>query len=170
VRADGVAAWALATAVELGLAKADALAVREAARLADVGLIYMPASVELRPRHLISGADLEADAVVARSGHDVMRGAEVPERACLWVLASRERFDGGGAPHGLAGEEIPLGARVIAAAAAYEDALSAPHRNLTPDARRIRVLAEVAVLAGRVLDPVIVAALERSVLRAGPAI
>jgi diguanylate cyclase (GGDEF)-like protein/putative nucleotidyltransferase with HDIG domain len=52
-------------------------------------------------------------------------GARILEHANLrdigaWVLAHHERLDGGGYPHGLGGEEIPVEARILAVADAYE--------------------------------------------------
>jgi HD-GYP domain-containing protein (c-di-GMP phosphodiesterase class II) len=96
--ADGTASFAFAVAVELGHGRGQAEAVREAARLHEVGGIY--------------GGDHD-------SGAHLARGAGVPEVVCEWIAATGERFDGEG-PRGLAGEQISLEARIIRAACACE--------------------------------------------------
>ena len=72
-----------------------------------------------------------------------------------WVLAHHERWAGGGYPHGIAGEAIPLEARILAVADAYE-AMTAvrpyrPHaaRRRRPPARSSRRGAGHAVRPGR---------------------
>jgi HD-GYP domain-containing protein (c-di-GMP phosphodiesterase class II) len=76
-----------------------------------------------------------------------------------WVLHHHERWDGRGYPHGLAGEEIPLGARIIFIADAY-DAMTSDR------AYRSRLTAHDAVAelercAGTQFDPEIVAVFAR---------
>jgi HD-GYP domain-containing protein (c-di-GMP phosphodiesterase class II) len=70
------------------------------------------------------------------------------------VRATHEHYDGAGYPDGLAGEEIPLAARIVAAADAY-DAMSATraYRAALPPAEALRRLAEAA---GTQLDPAVV--------------
>ena len=71
-------------------------------------------------------------------------GARILEHANLrdisgWVRAHHERIDGRGYPHGLAGDEIPLEARILAVADAYE-AMTAdrPYRRALGHRRRAR--------------------------------
>ena len=86
-------------------------------------------------------------------------GARILDHANLrdisgWVLAHHERLDGRGYPHGLAGEAIPLEARILAVADAYE-AMTAdrPYRvGLGHDAAR----AELGACAGTQFDPRVV--------------
>jgi HD-GYP domain-containing protein (c-di-GMP phosphodiesterase class II) len=81
------------------------------------------------------------------------------------VRASHERWDGRGYPDGLAGEVIPLGARIVAVCDAY-DAMVAerPYRAArTPE----QALAELEACAGTQFDPAVVAALT-GVCRADP--
>src|SRR6476619_7031616 len=92
-------------------------------------------------------------------------GARILDHANLrdisgWVLAHHERIDGRGYPHGLAGEAIPLEARILAVADAYE-AMTAdrPYRDaLGHDAAR----AELEQCAGSQFDPEVVAAFLRA--------
>jgi diguanylate cyclase (GGDEF)-like protein/putative nucleotidyltransferase with HDIG domain len=91
-------------------------------------------------------------------------GARILDHANLrdisgWVLAHHERLDGRGYPHGLAGEAIPLEARILAVADAYE-AMTAdrPYRvGLGHDAAR----SELCACAGTQFDPRVVEAFLR---------
>jgi HD-GYP domain-containing protein (c-di-GMP phosphodiesterase class II) len=74
------------------------------------------------------------------------------------VRSSHERFDGDGYPDGLAGEKIPLGARVIFVCSAFEDmSAQRPHR---PALEPERALAELHRCAGSQFDPRVVEAFE----------
>jgi HD-GYP domain-containing protein (c-di-GMP phosphodiesterase class II) len=82
-----------------------------------------------------------------------------------WVLHHHEHWDGSGYPDGLAGEKIPLGARIILVADAFE-AITAdrPYRS----ARSPEVaLTELRNNAGSQFDPDVVAALERHLADVG---
>jgi HD-GYP domain-containing protein (c-di-GMP phosphodiesterase class II) len=87
-----------------------------------------------------------------------------------WVLHHHERWDGAGYPDGVYGEEIPLGARIIFVADAY-DAMTSDRvyrrRLTTHDA-----LAELQRCAGTQFDPDVVAAFadEIGILRPVPAL
>jgi HD-GYP domain-containing protein (c-di-GMP phosphodiesterase class II) len=92
-------------------------------------------------------------------------GARILEHAHLrdmavWVLRHHERFDGRGYPDGLAGDEIPLEARVLAVADAYEAMVAdRPYRDgLAPAAAE----AELRESAGTQFDPDVVEALVRA--------
>jgi hypothetical protein len=81
------------------------------------------------------------------------------------VRASHERFDGNGYPDGLAGEEIPLGARIIAVCDAFHAMTSArPYSR----ARRIDdALAELLRCAGTQFDPAVVPAFRAALTEPG---
>lgn len=103
-----------------------------------------------------------------RQGSAAVRGllesADLPEVASA-LGHLHEYWDGHGVPAGLAGEAIPLAARVVALANAY-DALTheRPHRNAYAPAEALALLRE---RAGSRYDPALVAALER-VLESDP--
>ena len=88
-------------------------------------------------------------------------GARILEHAGLrdiaaWVLAHHERLDGRGYPSGLAADAIPLEARILAVADAYEAMIAdRPYRRGMPaeDAR-----AELERCAGTQFDPTVVEA------------
>jgi response regulator RpfG family c-di-GMP phosphodiesterase len=74
-----------------------------------------------------------------------------------WVFHHHERWDGMGYPSGLKGEEIPLGARIIFVADAF-DAITSP-RPYRPAATTAEALAEIRRCAGSQFDPAVVDAL-----------
>ena len=77
------------------------------------------------------------------------------------VLHHHERFDGGGYPHGLAGEAIPIEARIVAAADAYSAITS--DRPYARGRELDAAFAEIDRSGGTHLDPRVGAALERAV-------
>ena len=119
-----VAGHARRLAERLGIGPYEAERIAAAARVHDVGKVGMNPSIVLKPGRLAT-ADWDE---VRR--HPVV-GAELvgqfPSYAlgAAYVRHHHERWDGGGYPEGLAGEAIPLGARVIAVADAF-DALTSP--------------------------------------------
>jgi HD-GYP domain-containing protein (c-di-GMP phosphodiesterase class II) len=75
--------------------------------------------------------------------------------------SSHERWDGGGYPDRLAGEAIPLGARIIAVCDAYDAMTTArPYRTAMSEADAV---AELRRCAGHQFDPRVVAAFERAI-------
>ena len=72
------------------------------------------------------------------------------------MRSSHERFDGGGYPDGLAGEEIPLGARIVAVCDAYDAMITdRAYRRGRP---RREAIEELRRCAGGQFDPAVVAA------------
>jgi HD-GYP domain-containing protein (c-di-GMP phosphodiesterase class II) len=91
-------------------------------------------------------------------GFDIVQAADMPLEAA-WVRHHHERFDGGGYPDGLAGEEIPLESRIVLAADAFEAMTSDRPYRKAPGAEF--ALAELRRHAGSQFDPAVVAALCR---------
>jgi HD-GYP domain-containing protein (c-di-GMP phosphodiesterase class II) len=90
-------------------------------------------------------------------GERILSAAPALRPVAALVRASHERWDGAGYPDGLRGEQIPLGARVIAACDAY-DAMTSDrvYRHRIPHAAACE---ELRAQAGRHFDPVVVEAL-----------
>jgi putative nucleotidyltransferase with HDIG domain len=156
---EAVAELAVATAAELGLGRHEQQAVRYAALTHDIGKISVPAAIlgkpgsldeaewEVMRRHTITGAQMLAGIPFFDEVHPLVRG-------------HHERFDGGGYPDGLAGEAIPVGARILCVCDSYNAMItSRPYRAAMPvgDA-----LDELRRGSGTQFDPRIVAAFERA--------
>jgi HD-GYP domain-containing protein (c-di-GMP phosphodiesterase class II) len=124
--------------------------IREAARLHEIGKLYVPAELLARPPAELSPAEWGLVSSHYEQGMALASGAGVPHRACALILHARESYDGSG-PGGLQKDEIPLGSRVIAAAAEY---LDAPLRAGAPagDPREIAI-ERLEELSSSRLDP-----------------
>ena len=100
------------------LPPAEVARVRTAAALHDVGKIHTPREILNKPGRLSE----EEFAVIKRhpgDGADMLAGIGDAEITAM-VRHHHERLDGAGYPHGLAGEDIPLGARIIAVADTFD--------------------------------------------------
>jgi HD-GYP domain-containing protein (c-di-GMP phosphodiesterase class II) len=162
---EAAAAYAFAAAVELGLMRSSAELIREAAKLHDIGRVYVPAEILAKPawsRTPEEGAQVEAH---HEWGAQLARGAGIPDRVCEWIRLGAERWDGGG-PNRLAGEAIPLQARISRAAyACYAALTEATREGGVADPHR-RPIDALHGSAGRELDPMVVDALEAILARA----
>jgi HD-GYP domain-containing protein (c-di-GMP phosphodiesterase class II) len=89
-------------------------------------------------------------------GHGMLLPLDI-EPVPTWVLHHHERWDGTGVPSQLAGERIPLGARIIFAADAWDAMTNA--RPYSPAQTPAEAREEIQRCSGRQFDPVVVAAL-----------
>lgn len=142
-------------AAALGLSRSRAELIRLAAPLHDIGKIGIPDAILLKPDRLtpeerrVMEGHTEIGAQLLTGGNSaLMEVAEVIARH------HHERWNGGGYPSGLAGEEIPLVARIVSVADVY-DALShdRPYREARP---RKRVLERIRAESGEHFDPRVV--------------
>lgn len=153
-----VAWWAERLARRMGLAEPDVELVWSAAKLHDLGMVLLRRDLEATP-------DILSDAQEALIKQHPAIGAEVLDRlpgmgrVAQLVRAHHESYDGTGYPDGLQGEQIPLGARILRVAGAYDALCSArPHRApLDSDGAMVHVSAG----AGSRYDPQVVRALEQ---------
>lgn len=150
---------AAAVARHLGLPQETVELIREAAPLHDLGKIGIPDAILLKP------GPLTPEEWTSMRSHTTMGarilaggGSALMEAAEEIALCHHERWDGTGYPRGLAGEEIPLTARVVAAADFF-DALThtRPYREAWPVER---VLQAVREQAGGHFDPRVAQALQ----------
>jgi diguanylate cyclase (GGDEF)-like protein len=148
---------------ELGFDTGRLTRMRLAGLLHDVGKIGVPDAILNKPAKL---TDDEYEHMKRHSllGYDIVQAADMEVEA-RWVRHHHERFDGGGYPDGLAGEEIPLEARVILVADAFEAMTSdRPYRQAPGQSFAI---IELGRHAGTQFDPAVVEALTRVLARAG---
>jgi diguanylate cyclase (GGDEF)-like protein len=152
-----VATLAAAIGEQLDLDEDTIQQLRLAGLLHDLGKIGIPDRILQAPRTLTR----DEFAVVRRHpeiGYSLLDGVDLAP-VDEWILHHHERWDGFGYPNGLVGGEIPLGARIIHAADAFE-AMTAgrPYRAARAPAR---ALAELKSGAETQFDPDVVEAFER---------
>ena len=153
---EGVAGLAERVARRLDLAPALVRDVRYAALLHDIGKVAVPSEILFKPGPLSDGEWIEMRRHAAVGGELVARIDAFAHLAPA-VRASHERWDGEGYPDGIAGEEIPLAARIIAACDTYDAIVTDRPYRQGCSAEHAR--AEVARLAGTQLDARVVGAL-----------
>jgi len=150
-----VSQYAVAIGRHLGLDGGELQRLEIAAILHDVGKIGIEDKILLKPSAL-------SDQEFAQMRGHVLKGAAIvsPIKRLREVLpgirSHHENWGGGGYPDGLSGEEIPLMARIIAAADVF-DAMTT-HRPYQPAMVLDSVLARVRELSGTRLDPRVVEA------------
>ena len=138
----------------LGLSDADVARVRTAAALHDVGKLHTPREILNKPGRLTD----EEFAVIRRhpgDGAAMASGLGDPMIVAM-IRHHHERLDGAGYPAGLAGDGIPLGARIIAVADTF-DAMTS-HRAYRRASSHKRALDVLRQEAGKQLDADAVAA------------
>jgi putative nucleotidyltransferase with HDIG domain len=142
-------------AVELGLSPDEIRVVRYAAILHDIGKWAIPDSILDKPGKL-NESEWEIVRRHPELGAQVLVGIAGFERVRAAVAAHHERFDGRGYPAGLAGRVIPLEARLISVADAY-DAMTSdrPYRKALS---HVRAMEQLDTRAGSQFDPAVVAA------------
>lgn len=124
--------------------------VRRGALLHDVGKIGIPDSILLKPGPLMpeERKEMERHPVI---GYEIIRGIDYLRTAGDIVLHHHERYDGKGYPHGLRGEEIPLGARIFAVVDTFDAMMSdRVYRSALPFSD---VRAEILRCSGTQFDP-----------------
>ena len=146
----------------LALSHQDTEALRHAGMLHDIGILAVPTRV-LRGAHALCGEDLALIAGHTVRGVEMVRDIEFLGGSVQAILHHHERMDGRGYPSGLGGEDIPLFARIIAVADAFDSlTTSRSHR----DGHTVEdAVAELRQRAGAQLDPSVVDALERGLAR-----
>lgn len=139
-------------AVGLGLDAEQVELVREAAPLHDIGKLAISDTILLKPGPLTTD-EREIMKGHTKAGRRLLSGSRSPvlEMAAVIAMSHHERWDGKGYPEGLAGESIPLVARVVAVADIF-DALThdRPYKSAWPVEQ---ALAEIELMAGCHLDP-----------------
>jgi diguanylate cyclase (GGDEF)-like protein len=156
----GVAAIADHVGEELRLSPDDRQELRYGAELHDIGKVAIPDSIIRKPGPL----DEEEWEFMRRHtliGERILAAAPALASVGKIVRATHERFDGGGYPDRLAGEDIPLPARIIAVCDAY-DAMTSPRPYRTSESHG-SALAELRRCAGLQFDPNVVDAFVRVV-------
>jgi putative nucleotidyltransferase with HDIG domain len=132
--------------------------------LHDIGKIGIPDAILTKPGPL-TDTEWKTMRQHPEMGAEIVRPLGFPDRTLHVILHHHERFDGRGYPGGLAGDEIPIAARVFAIADAY-DAMTSdrPYRKAMPHRVALEILANgrgyqfdpdaVAVFTRLAFDPI----------------
>jgi HD-GYP domain-containing protein (c-di-GMP phosphodiesterase class II) len=146
-------------AYEMRLPPEQVKKIETAARLHDLGKIGIPDGILLKPDSLTPSERAEIQLHPTKTV-DMLRHLGFLNGALPMIEGHHERYDGGGYPDGLAGEETPLGGRILAVADAYDAMTSArPYRPAMTSEQAIKILQEGA---GSQWDPEVVEAFLRA--------
>ncbi len=155
-----VTQYALALGEELGLPEDQLQILQFGALLHDVGKIGVRADIlnKAGPLDPLEVEEIRAHPLI---GEHIIRDVDFLQPVRTVVRYHQERYDGSGYPEGLKGEGIPLLARIIAVADAYDSmAADRPYRKSLGERAAVRILRQEA---GRQFDPGVVEAFLRIV-------
>ena len=153
-----VRVFAVAIAQRLGLSEDEIEALRAAALLHDIGKLAVPEHIINKPGKL-TPEEFEKMKIHPVVGSEILERVAFPYPVAPIVRSHHERWDGTGYPDGLKHEEIPIGARILAAVDCldalasdrqYRNALSLEH-----------AMEKVATMSGTSFDPRVVEILKR---------
>jgi len=148
-----VADIAAVIAAEMGLDEDAIAGIRVAAHIHDIGKLGVPAEILTRPGRL-RPAEFELVKDHSRAGYEIVEGISFPWPVAEMILQHHERLDGSGYPDGVCGDEILIGARIIAVADVVE--AMATHRPYRAARGIDAALREIETNRGRLYDPTVV--------------
>ena len=145
--------YAAMLAEAAGLSDADVQGVRTAALLHDIGNMAVPEHILAKPDAL-TPEEFERVKIHPRVGADILRRVRFGAPVSELVLCHHERWDGLGYPGGIAGTDIPIGARILAIADCFSTLQAdRPYRPARSHAAALAILQECA---GTAFDPELV--------------
>ena len=156
-----VRTYAVEIAKDLGLNESEMDALKAAALLHDIGKLAVPDHIINKPGRL-TPEEFEKMKIHPIVGAEMLEKVAFPYPVAPIVRAHHERWNGEGYPDGLKGEEIPIGARILATVDCL-DALASDrqYRKSLPLAEAMQ---QVAAESGKSFDPRVVEVLERRYL------
>jgi diguanylate cyclase (GGDEF)-like protein/putative nucleotidyltransferase with HDIG domain len=153
-----VRVFAVEVAKELNFPEDEIEALRAAALLHDIGKLAIPEHIINKPGRL-TPEEFEKMKIHTVVGAEILQRVAFPYPVAPIVRSHHERWDGLGYPDGLKGEQIPKGARVLAAVDCL-DAL-ASHRQYRSAMSLDAAMEKVVSMSGSVFEPRIVEVLKR---------
>jgi diguanylate cyclase (GGDEF)-like protein/putative nucleotidyltransferase with HDIG domain len=150
--------FAVEVAKELGFSEDEIEALRAAALLHDIGKLAIPEHIINKPGRL-TPEEFEKMKIHTVVGSEILQRVAFPYPVAPIVRSHHERWDGTGYPDALKGEQIPKGARVLAAVDCL-DAL-ASHRQYRNAMSLDAAVENVASMSGSAFEPRIVEVLKR---------
>ena len=156
-----VRVFAVAIAEELGLSEDEIEALRAAALLHDIGKLAVPEHIINKPGKL-TPEEFEKVKIHPVVGSDILERVVFPYPVAPIVRGHHEKWDGTGYPDGLKGEEIPIGARVLAVVDCLDALISdRQYRSALPLRDAVE---KIATGAAKAFDPKVVGILQRRYL------
>jgi len=152
-----VQVYCVGMAKAMGLGKTEVEAIRAASLLYDIGEMAVPENIILKPGPLTPD-EYEKVKIHPAVGAEILDRVKFPYPVAPIVLAHHERWDGGGYPNGLRGEAIPIGARILSVADAFDALISARHHRSAMGIAE--ALEHLKKENGRAYDPRVVAILQ----------
>jgi putative nucleotidyltransferase with HDIG domain len=152
--AQAVSWLAMQIARRVGLSQAEIEEIRLAGLLHDIGKLHVPLHILDKPESL-TAEEFETVKSHAAMGERMLERFQVNGIGRI-VGHHHERYDGKGYPDGLAGDKIPLGARIVAVAEGFEDMVS--ERSYKNVRTFEDTLAELRRCTGTQFDPKVVEA------------
>jgi diguanylate cyclase (GGDEF)-like protein/putative nucleotidyltransferase with HDIG domain len=145
--------YASGLASALGMTESEIQGVRTAALLHDIGKLAVPEHILSKPGPL-SADEFQKIKAHPQIGAEIISAVPFPYPVAPLILSHHERWDGKGYPRGLNGEDIPLGARILAVVDHF-DAMTSdrPYHKAMGADTAIAVLQQES---GRALDPRVV--------------
>jgi putative two-component system response regulator len=135
-----VATIAVNVAMALQIGEPQLSEIERAALLHNLGRLAMPDELLSRPAASLSVADRSRLRSYPLHGYAMLKNVPFLAGANRIAVAAHERYDGAGFPHGLKGDAIPLGARIICAANAYDELISGIGQPAMKPGRAIEIL------------------------------
>src|SRR5437867_4060948 len=153
-----VRVYAIEVAKELKISPPEMEALHAAALLHDIGKLAIPEHIISKPGRL-TPEEFEKMKIHPVVGAEILERVRFPYPVVPIVRYHHEKWDGSGYPYGLGGEEIPLGARILAAVDCL-DALASDrqYRRALPLDEAMQV---VCSESGKSFDPRVVEVLSR---------
>jgi len=143
---------------EMGMSQEDLEALRAAAVLHDIGKLAVPEHI-LCKRGKLSREEFEKIKIHPEVGAEILDRVKFPYPVAELVRAHHEKWNGGGYPKRLKGENIPLGARILAAVDCLDALIS--ERTYRPAMGLEEAMGRIEAESGVSFDPRIVALLKR---------
>jgi diguanylate cyclase (GGDEF)-like protein/putative nucleotidyltransferase with HDIG domain len=156
-----VRVYAVEIGKDMGLTEPQLEALRAAALLHDIGKLAIPEHIISKPGRL-TPEEFEKMKIHPLVGAEILERVSFPYPVVPLVRAHHEKWDGSGYPDGLKGEDIPLGARILAAVDCL-DAMASDrqYRRALP---LHEAMQQVISLSGKSFDPAVVTVLGRRYL------
>lgn len=148
-----VMGYAVSIARQMNLPDEEIQMIRYASLLHDIGKLGIDDAI-INKQTMLMKEEIQQMRKHTKISAEILKPIKLLEQVQSWVYHHQERFDGKGYPAGLKKESIPIGARIITIADAY-DAMTSnrPYRNAMNKSQALR---ELKNLSGKQFDPEIV--------------